>query len=280
MSRHAYPRAVGVGLGVATLLLAATGAQAQGKLDARYAISFAGIPVGKASWSAVFGGHDYAVAASGEASGIVRVVASGEGRVSARGSIRDGRLLPTHYASSVTRDERIEIAMALEAGTVTMLTAQAPSPTPERVPVREPHKVGVIDPLSALLVPAAEGLVPDVCRRTLPVFDGRHRFDLRLAFKRMDTARAERGYQGPVVVCAVAFQPIAGHRSNSTLTNFLAGGREIELWLAPVAGTRVVAPFRASVASMIGNLVIRATQFEATPAPARRAGAEPDATAR
>jgi hypothetical protein len=38
-----------------------------------------------------------------------------------------------------------------------------------------------------------------VCRHTLAIFDGRMRYDLQLAFKRMDTVKAEKGYAGPVV---------------------------------------------------------------------------------
>jgi hypothetical protein len=41
----------------------------------------------------------------------------------------------------------------------------------------------------------------------------------------------------------------------------------MEVALAPVAGTRVLAPFRVSVVIMIANLVIEANQFEATTRP-------------
>jgi hypothetical protein len=264
-----------IALGAALLLSPLTPAQAQGRLDASYAISLMGITVGKASWRASITTYDYVAAASGEASGIVKVVASGgEGAASAHGKVRDRRLFPSSYTSSVTRDDKIEIRMALDAGAVTELKAETPPPSAERVPVGDVHKAGIVDPLSALLVATEEGLTSDACRRSLPVFDGRHRYDLQLTFKRMDKVKAERGYQGPVVVCAVRFQPIAGHRSNSTLTNFLAGGRDIELWLAPIAGTSVLAPFRASVASMVGNLVIQAKEFETAPLPSRRAAAE------
>lgn len=258
-------------LGATLLVATLTSAHAQGKLDAGYAISFMGITVGKASWRASITSYDYVAAASGQASGIVKVVASGEGAASAHGKVRDGHLLPSSYTSSVVRDERIEIRMALEAGAVTELKAQTPPRTPERVPVDDIHKAGIVDPLSALLVATEEGLTSDACRRTLPVFDGRHRYDLKLDFKRMDNVKAERGYAGPAVVCSVRLQLIAGHRSNSTLANFLAGGREIELWLAPIYGTLVLAPFRVSVASMIGNLVIQAKEYETARLPTRRA---------
>ena len=38
----------------------------------------------------------------------------------------------------------------------------------------------------------------------------------------------------------------------------------MEVALAPVAGTRLLAPFRLSVVSMVANLVIEASRFEAT----------------
>jgi hypothetical protein len=76
------------------------------------------------------------------------------------------------------------------------------------------------------------------------------------------TGRAEKGYAGPVVVCAITFAPIAGYRTSSTLAKYLADGRDIEIALAPIAGTRLLAPFRVSVANMLGNLVVQANRFE------------------
>ena len=147
--------------------------------------------------------------------------------------------------------------MVLDNGAAKELAAETGAPAPDRVPLTPAHRQGVIDPISALLVPingAYDVLAADVCQRTLPVFDGRRRYDLKLTFKRMDSVKAESGYAGPAVVCGIAFQPHAGHRASSTLVKYLSEGRDIELWLAPVSGTRVLAPFRASVASMLGNL--------------------------
>ena len=41
----------------------------------------------------------------------------------------------------------------------------------------------------------------------------------------------------------------------------------MEIALAPVAGTRLLAPFRLSVVSMLANIVIEANQFETTARP-------------
>jgi hypothetical protein len=138
------------------------------------------------------------------------------------------------------------------------------------VPVTQANRQGIVDPLTAMLFSAAaagEGLSQDVCRHTLPIFDGQQRYDLKLAFKRMDKVIAEKGYAGPVVVCSISYEPIAGHRAATPLVKYLSEGGEIELALAPVAGTRLLAPFRMLVVSALVNLVIEANQFEVTAQP-------------
>jgi hypothetical protein len=112
-----------------------------------------------------------------------------------------------------------------------------------------------------------EGLSKEACRHTLPIFDGHQRYDLKLAFKRMDTVTAEKGYAGPIVVCSLRYEPIAGHSASNTLVKYLSEGREMEIALAPVAGTRLLAPFRLSVVSMLANIVIEANRFETTSRP-------------
>ena len=48
-------------------------------------------------------------------------------------------------------------------------------------------------------------LGPQACQRPAQIFDGRMRYTLKFAYKRMEQVKAEKGYQGPVVVCAVTF---------------------------------------------------------------------------
>jgi Protein of unknown function (DUF3108) len=149
--------------------------------------------------------------------------------------------------------------------------AATPPPSSDRVPVTNSNRKGIVDPLTALLFSAAaagERLSQEACRRTLPIFDGHQRYDLKLAFKRMDKMTAEKGYAGPVVVCSVSYEPIAGHRANILLIKYLSEGREMEIALAPIAGTRLLAPLRLSVVSTLANLMIEANRFETIMAPA------------
>ncbi|MGH6768666.1 MAG: DUF3108 domain-containing protein [Xanthobacteraceae bacterium] len=264
---------------IATLLLAAMPgfAQAQGTLEARYTISLARIPIGTASATADIVDGRYRLTVSGRASGMLRVIASGEGSLTASGAMIDGRPSPAEFvARTTTDDDTLDVRLGFDGGNVTALAASAPPPGPDRIKLTEAHRVGVLDPLTALLIPAgADGSGPSEasCNRTLPVFDGRRRYDLMLAHKRMDTVKADKGYSGSVVVCAVTLKPIAGYRKSSRLVKFLTDGRDIEIALAPVAGTRMLAPFRVSVANMLGNLMVHASRFEVLAPSSQRASA-------
>ena len=259
------------------LMLGAERGHAQVRLEARYTVTVARIPIGSTTWTAEIGSDQYLASAIGETGGMARILSGTKGSMAARGFIREGRLVAAGFASrTVDESETFEVTMALAAGNVTELAAVPPTATAGRVPVTEEHRRGVIDPLTAMLVPVGgtgDLLVAEACARALPIFDGRRRYDLGLAYKRMDTVNAGKGYRGPVIVCAVTFRAIAGHQVGSRLVGYLSGGREMEIWFAPVAGTRVLAPFRLSVASMLGNLVMQAIAFEATPAPAAAPGA-------
>ena len=135
----------------------------------------------------------------------MKVLVDGEGSFTTRGTITDGHPVPTTFTSKIVSNaETSDVTMVLDEGSVKELAA-APPPGSGRVPVTEANRQGIVDPLTAMLFSAAaagEGLSQEACRHTLPIFDGQQRYDLKLAFKRMDKVTAEKGYAGPVVVCS------------------------------------------------------------------------------
>ena len=246
-------------------------AQAQGNLDASYTISFARIPVGEITATVVFGDSEYAISARARAGGVMKVLSvDGEGSFTTRGTIKDGHPVPTNFTSKIVSNTgNSDVTMVLDEGSVRELAA-TPPPSQDRVSVTAANRRSIVDPLTAVLfstAAAGETLSQDACRRTLPIFDGHQRYDLKLAFKRMDKVTAEKGYAGPVVVCSVSYEPIAGHRASIPLVKYLSEGGEMEMALAPIAGTRLLAPFRLSVLSMLANLTIEANRFETTAHP-------------
>jgi Protein of unknown function (DUF3108) len=261
-----------VGLAAGLLAVAAAHccgpAQAQTDLAAHYAISLAGIPIGEGDWTVEIGKDRYTSRASGAFVGIWRALIGGNVSATTRGVSRQGRPLPTSYEADFALDEDIDEVRVVFHDGVASEPQIKPSPLParpDRVPLTDAHLRGGIDPLTAGLVPAAatgEALAPAACQRTLPVFDGGHRYDLALSFKRMDKIKPESGYQGPVVVCAMIYQPVAGHSPSGYRVRYLARARGMEMWLAPFNGTRFLAPVRISIPTVLGAAVVEATRFE------------------
>jgi len=107
----------------------------------------------------------------------------------------------------------------------------------------------------------ADPLGPDACRSAAGIFDGRMRYDLKLDFKRMETVKAEKGYHGPAVVCAIYFTPVAGYIPDRPVIKYLAAQRGIEIAFVPIAGTRVLVPFRMIIPTPFGTAMLEATQF-------------------
>jgi hypothetical protein len=253
---------------------AATPAFAQGKLDAEYTVKLAGIPIGKGSWAIDIADNQYNATASGKTTGLLRAFASGEGTSVAHGTMQSGRLMSSIYSSIITTSKKKdETRLTTSNGSIKEFTVDPPQDNdPERVPLTEAHQHGVLDPMTASLVHApgnGDPMSPESCKQTAAIFDGRLRYDLQLVFKRMDKVKAEKGYAGPVLVCAVYFSPIAGYVPSRAAIKYIAKQRDIEVWMAPIAGTRVLVPFRVEGPTPVGHIVMEATQFVSVANPTR-----------
>jgi hypothetical protein len=248
------------------------GAAAQGRLDAQYEATLAGVPVGRGSWAIEIGDDTYAAAAQGGTAGLLKAFSQGSGTGASQGRIVNGALVANAYQASTTTGKKSEqIHITLANGNVKEFGIDPEPPVDaERIPVTDAHKKGVFDPMtsSLLRVPGTgDPLSPEACRAGASVFDGRMRYDLKLDFKRMETVKAERGYYGPAVVCSVYFTPIAGYIPDRPVIKYLAGQRNIEIAFAPIIGTRVLVPFRMVIPTPLGTAMLEATSFvtQATP---------------
>jgi len=275
-TRWAARHAIVFGLTVcgAAAIDASGGAQAQGKLEARYSVTLGGISFGQGTWTIDVRDDQYTASVSGTTVGLMRIFASGQGSSAVRGTISNGQPLVSSYASSIQTDKRYdEVRMVMNAGAVKESVAEPPSvANPERVPITDAHRRGVTDPMTGAIfrVPGnGDTFTPEACQRKVAVFDGRMRYDLALAFKRLEKVKSEKGYQGNVVVCALYFSPVAGHVPDRPVIKYLIDLRDAEVWLAPIAGTRLMVPYRASVPTPFGAGILQATQFVSVPYPHR-----------
>ncbi|WP_299813029.1 DUF3108 domain-containing protein [Tardiphaga sp.] len=258
------------------LLASAAPAAAQGRLEAKYEASLAGIPVGRGGWSIDISDDSYSAAAQGGTSGLLKAFAGGTGTGSSAGRVVAGTLVPSTYTATTTSSKKSEvIRMVLAAGYVKEFTIEPEPPVDsDRLVITDAHRRNVLDPMTGSLLRVAgtgEVLAADSCRVGTSIFDGRMRYDLKLDYKRMETVRAEKGYRGPAIVCALYFTPVAGYIPDRAAIKYLAAQRNIEVWFAPIAGTRVLVPFKVTVPTPLGTAALEAVEFVTTAVPPRTA---------
>jgi hypothetical protein len=270
-------RLSGLLLGLCALgfvLAAPQAAFAQGRLDAHYEATLSGIPVGRGAWTIDISDDQFSASASGGTSGLLKTFAGGTGTGSAQGRVVGGALVSTFYSASTTTSKKTEtIHIVLANGNVKEYGIEPEPPfDPDRLPVTDAHRRGIYDPMTGSMLRVAgtaDPLGPDACRTGAAIFDGRMRYDLKLDFKRMETVKAEKGYRGPVVVCALFFSPVAGYIPDRPVMKYLAAQRNIEIAFAPIAGTRILVPFWVKIPTPLGPAMLEATHFITTPSPPR-----------
>jgi hypothetical protein len=245
---------------------------AQQKLDAAYSATLLGLPVGEIFWTVELGKNQFTAAATGALAGLLRIFSNGHGEVTAHGTLPQGRPVASDFALKVIAGKWTDqIRIVFRGGKAQEYVAgPLPKPKPNQVPITDADRVGVLDPMTALLIHMAGGgdmTAPAACERNIPIFDGHTRYNLRLDFKRVDKVETPTGYQGPVVVCSVKFFPAAGYDPEHFLVTYLAAQQDMEVWLAPFSGSRLMVPYRLAVPTPFGLGVLQATKFVSTPEP-------------
>jgi len=245
-------------------LLVADGALAE-PFQVKYSVHLIGLPLGSAGLNGSIDPDTYKIEATARLSGIAAVISNSKGAAVSTGSLEGRKPAPATYATTSSSSVMTRtIRMALNGGDVRAVDISPPiEEPPDRIPVTENQRRGIVDPLSALLMPIGEGeglMSPSSCNRTIPVYDGFTRFDVVLSYSGTKQVKIA-GYSGPVVICAARYVPISGHRPNRHVTEFMAQNKDMEVWLAPLANTRVLVPYKISVATLVGTTVIEAKEM-------------------
>jgi hypothetical protein len=253
------------------LFLAGTAtALADARLKVNYEGSVTAIPVGRGEFVMDIADGGYAVVGSARVTGIAKLVSRGHGTVSAKGALIDGHLSPSAYmTNSESEKKKEDIRIAFANAAVSSFSVVPPTkPSKDRIPLTENDRTGVVDPMTAAIISVpgnGDLLSPDNCKRTIPIFDGRQRYDLVFSYERTDNAKDIKGYNGKLLVCRVDYRPIAGYKPDKLSVKYMQDNKNIFVWLAPVAGTRVLFPARVSIVTLVGIVVVQAESFEISP---------------
>jgi len=237
---------------------------AQASLQGEYEATLSGITAARGTLNLELKDGQYSASLNAASVGVVKLFKSFSLTMSAQGHVVNGTLVPDSYhVSSTSGGETQEVRISFAKGNVREARiVPEPSAGPGRVPPTEAQLRGVLDDLTSLATQApASGAVATAaaCQASMPVFTGWLRFDRKRVFLRMEEEEGTAIYRGPLVVCHVSVAPVAGYTPEQLKEAGSQHGAEVAY--APVAGTRILVPFRITLPTPIGVLTIRATRF-------------------
>lgn len=229
-----------------------------------YEVSIAFISIGTARFSEARRGSGYKLHLGADFLGVFRYFFAPRLTADVDGVESGGKLSGARYSLAVDHPEDPQrVDMTLSGGAITSAILTPPLPErPDRVPVLPEQKRGVVDPLTAFLIPfKGSPSSAEVCAQTLKVFDGAGRFDIALLPDQERTLSIP-GYSGPTIDCFVRYMPVSGHREKRANVTYMENNRDISVRLAPVPGQSYLVPVEIQIATLIGNLRIEAVKIE------------------
>lgn len=257
-------RVAGLALLGAFLPMAAA-ADTPSKIKASYNIEFAGIEIGKFRFQSTIDSASYSSSGSAKLSALLGAF-KWRGSTSSTGVWGRGEPQPSRYAFKYKSNSKSgSVDMSFRKGSVADRTLEPPSkPSKRSVPLSEGHLKGVLDPMSAVMA-LTTGQIDKPCDRKVAVFDGKHRFDLELSYRRKERIKEARPSGEPdiAIVCGVRYIPIAGHKDNKS-TRYMAAAKGIEVALRPIPSANILVPYEIRIPTFAGSAVLRSQRVEIT----------------
>jgi hypothetical protein len=281
-SRHISLRHTGVACACAALLLLSVtpGPSAgevvrpkPGRVVATYDAALAGINLGDFKVTTTIKKSGYKVAAKGSFSMFSGLVYKATAKTMSSGTFTQAAPQPATFTLEYdTGKKREERYLRFDNGAVSevRIVPHKKKKKSRRVPLDAEQLKDVFDPLTAAFL-AVRSDAPagdlDVCRQTIPVFDGKQRFDVVLTPKRSERLgrRAPKSLSGPAAVCRVRYVPIAGHRPDHSGVQFMRKTEGIEVWFVPVPRTGLYVPYKILVPTGWGDGSITLTRLKIKP---------------
>lgn len=208
----------------------------------------------------------YRVTAEGGTRGVVGFLYPWEMKLAAEGEDEDGRVAPLRYIAETdwqNSPRTLNLRFA-ENGRYDLQQNPPPEPDPDiegGLPETLPE--GTVDPLS-LAVAASRALAQNGrCDQTVPVFDGRRRFDLTM--KHVDETTLAPNtysiYQGAATRCSFSMQRISGFRKSWKSSRQWNAGSSAPptIWVAAIRQDLPPVPVRYEGQIALGTIVVHLT---------------------
>jgi hypothetical protein len=224
--------------------------------SADYSVTLLGLPIARARFDSTFTADRFTIDGSLDSAGLARIFDRTTGTTRVEGTIgKDGAHPRTFHSRYDSGRKKSRTTIRFARGSVASFEN---TPEPKRgdtwIPVARNHLRAALDPLTSTLIRTSD---PDaVCNRTIRVFDGEMRADLRLSPRGAADSRGR-------VTCDARFVPVSGYRKGRKQIDFLQNESRITITFAPLGSTGFFTPVDASVGTQIGPVRITARRIEA-----------------
>ncbi|SMH58517.1 DUF3108 domain-containing protein [Azospirillum agricola] len=252
----------------AGLLGASAPARAAEPLAATYRLHIGGLAVLDIVATLEMGDQSYRMEVKAQTEGFLNRLFPWQTVSRSDGAVRGGRLVPAHHSqSSVFREKPRSVTLEYD-GQGNVAATVLPTPQEDgREPVPDAERQATYDPLSAFLTVLAASARGEACTRSLPVFDGRRRYDMQFqdVGPRLVGASRYSIFSGTARQCRVSYRPVAGYARTAPGNGFwqrngaAAERPPADLWLAPVVPGQPPLPVRLETDSDLGAVVIHLT---------------------
>lgn len=238
----------------------AEAAQTQ-RFEAAYEVTLSGLSLGEFRLTARLEASQYDLRADGEFSLLRGVLYRAKGRTKSEGTLTNWGPAPSSFSVVYEgRGKKETRSLDFDQDGVSEVTIRPRKrPGTKTLPVTEAHLVGVLDPLTAAFLTARPS-----CDQTLPIFDGKQRFDLILARKRTVSLDEDAPSQlaDLAAVCQVKYKPISGYKPDHPGVKFMMENEDVELWLVELPEANLSVPYRVSIATPFGTGVATLTAIK------------------
>jgi hypothetical protein len=244
------------------------------QLQMAMALYAGGIGLGKVDMDATFRGDDYHVVSNLTTSGVVNAFWQSQIQATSTGKIGGGKVQPGLYDSFYTgkNAKNQEVSLTYENGQPRLYANPAYPTRGYEVPAEQ--QKNTFDPMSTIiaLTAAVRADAKNPCGITLPVFDGRRRYNIEMAKEKETDIKMDNGiFKGHVHVCSIKYNQISGFSPG--VLKAKQSFPPIHAWMATYTaadGRTFTVPLRVwadteygTIAAVVNKLVIDGTPQKA-----------------
>lgn len=227
--------------------------------EMKIVLTMAGIPVGKMAMAVNVSNGNYSISGSGKAFGASRLFSKAKGTAHSSGRYLENTITNrVHKLNYTTKKKRGSVNIKFgKSGVEKAVVSPAVKIKPGMIIVEPSHLKSVQDPVRTTIIavkPNQIGNGQAICNRTMPVYDGKNRFNIKMRYKGTRKV-VTKGFKGLSYVCAVRYEPVAGHRPFKKHIKRMKANKNIEVSMARISNSSLYGLIQFKVKTRFGTVV-------------------------